>query len=172
MFPQVPNTCCHCGESEGTLLHIFWNCWKLDTFWDEVENTFKALTGVTLNKILASYLLNDTPLCNKKIEEFPTTHCKGLYSDILEKLKPPNHSQFERSSLLVVFCNAWSYVIIWSCHILFPFCLILCYGIPWMLNQELKKNSVKKNAKKAYAIAAIAILEWNLIKNYLFVFNL
>lgn len=42
----------------GTLLHIFWECPKLNSFWSHVGTTIKTLTGGMLNKNPVAFLLN------------------------------------------------------------------------------------------------------------------
>lgn len=61
IYPQVSNLCWRCQESEGTLIHIFWECPMLKEFWRMVEETVETITGVSLGENPAAFLLHDTP---------------------------------------------------------------------------------------------------------------
>lgn len=70
IYPQVLDTCWHCGESCGTLLHIFWGILKIKQFlgWSIIYSSTLTPTGISLNKNPATYLLNNTPLSNKQFK--------------------------------------------------------------------------------------------------------
>lgn len=72
--PQVPNICWRCNSSPGDLLHIFWSCHLLKTYWDSI---FQLISNITHIKTPPSPAL---AILNLTIEDLPhpfrivTTH--------------------------------------------------------------------------------------------------
>lgn len=38
IFRSRPNTCWKCGEAEGTMIHMWWNCKRIREFWEIIYN--------------------------------------------------------------------------------------------------------------------------------------
>lgn len=74
IFPQVSDVCWRCQESEGTMIHIFWECQMLREFWKMVEETVETTTGVSLGENPAAFLLHDIPLSNDKYKNLLLKH--------------------------------------------------------------------------------------------------
>lgn len=49
-----------CHISEGLVLHTFWDCTALATFWLEFKTSIKDLNALSLPDSPATYLLHDT----------------------------------------------------------------------------------------------------------------
>lgn len=64
--PSVPNTCWRCRRQEGTMLHIWWDCERLQPFWREVSVIISHVTTYTLDYTPAQFLLHHTSLSKKK----------------------------------------------------------------------------------------------------------
>lgn len=58
IYPDATNICWRCREAEGTMLHIFWSCLKLERFWSKVREIIKQLTELDLGSDPARYLLH------------------------------------------------------------------------------------------------------------------
>lgn len=50
MFPQSSDHCWRCGEESGSLLHIFWSCRPLQSYWTEVHCITQKFTDWELLK--------------------------------------------------------------------------------------------------------------------------
>lgn len=66
MFPKVPDSCWRCGAEGGTMVNIFWECPKVQQFWQDVTAIIKELTAVDLHANPAACLLHLTNLPIKK----------------------------------------------------------------------------------------------------------
>lgn len=64
MFPQQSNVCWRCGEMEGTILHIFWNCSRIRGFWSRVREITQQIVEIELEDSPALFLLqlSDMPV--------------------------------------------------------------------------------------------------------------
>lgn len=54
------------GNRRGPYFTFFWECPKLNDFWDMVEQPVKEITCVSLERKPIAYLRQDTPLSNKR----------------------------------------------------------------------------------------------------------
>lgn len=60
MDVATSDKCWRCNAEVGTILHIFWACPALGSFWEEVTTTIKSLTSVELKGNPAACLLHLT----------------------------------------------------------------------------------------------------------------
>lgn len=54
----IPETCWRCHQERGTLLHIWWSCTPLQTFWSEVHRIIMQVITYKLNFIPVQFLLH------------------------------------------------------------------------------------------------------------------
>lgn len=60
--PEISATCWRCHAVEGTLLHIWWSCTSVQTFWAEVHRITSQVTSYDLEFSPAQFLLHLLPL--------------------------------------------------------------------------------------------------------------
>lgn len=98
IFPQVSNVCWRCMRSEGTMLHIFWECEKIRGFWKMVEETVRDITGVSLGENPAAFLLNDVPMSVEKYKNSLLKHllmaARACIPALWKSSVPPTRSQW------------------------------------------------------------------------------
>lgn len=58
IFPGTSDRCWRCGREEGTLLHIFWGCVKIRSFWRIVREVCQNITGMNISLSPAFFLLH------------------------------------------------------------------------------------------------------------------
>lgn len=56
-YPSISNCCLSCQEEQGTLLHIFLSCPKLEHFWKEVHRIMQTFTNYILPEHPPFFLL-------------------------------------------------------------------------------------------------------------------
>lgn len=98
IFPQVSDRCWRCKRGEGTMLHIFWECEEIKSFWGMVEETIKDITGVSLGSNPAAFLLNDVPLSVEKYRNSLLKHlltaAKACIPALWKSTVPPTKFQW------------------------------------------------------------------------------
>lgn len=65
IFPEVPKCCWRCGGSQGTFVHVFWDCPVLRPFWNKVVSIAERVTGVRPLNSPAACLLHLAPMSIK-----------------------------------------------------------------------------------------------------------
>lgn len=61
----IPNTWWRCCKTEGTMLHVWWECEPLQPFWKEAHDLIVQVTTITLEYTPAQFLLHHTTLSKK-----------------------------------------------------------------------------------------------------------
>lgn len=59
--PTIPDTCWRCQEDRGTLIHIWWLCPRIQTFWKEVHLITSHITTYEIAFTPAQFLLHHSP---------------------------------------------------------------------------------------------------------------
>ena len=63
MFPDTSNLCYKCKIHKGTLIHLFWSCDRIQTFWKGVHSVIQEVTGkiflLTSSLCLLSHTLDN-----------------------------------------------------------------------------------------------------------------
>lgn len=62
---EIPDTCWLCVKERGTMLHVWWDCEKLQPFWKEIHEIITQVTTFKLDYTPAQYLLHHTSLSKK-----------------------------------------------------------------------------------------------------------
>lgn len=73
-YARTPKTCWRCGGDTGTLLHIWWQCPKLTTYWCKVRDLIKSITETKLKLDAACCLLHISSQPLKKYKTSLTKH--------------------------------------------------------------------------------------------------
>uniref|UniRef100_A0A8C5PFE7 Reverse transcriptase domain-containing protein n=1 Tax=Leptobrachium leishanense TaxID=445787 RepID=A0A8C5PFE7_9ANUR len=61
-IPGQSGMCWRCGTSIGSILHIFWQCPLLASFWGKVSRLISHCTGLSMSLCPKQYLLNMLPI--------------------------------------------------------------------------------------------------------------
>lgn len=72
--PSVPPTCWRCHSSEGTLIHIWWECPLLKSFWSEIHSKISQITTYTPSFTPAQYMLHHTSVPPSAYKKSLTIH--------------------------------------------------------------------------------------------------
>lgn len=72
--PQTPDTCWWCQCETGTLIHIWWHCPLLATFWNKVREIITFITETKLTLNAAFCLLHVTDFTLKKYKHSLSKH--------------------------------------------------------------------------------------------------
>lgn len=93
MFPQSSDLCWRCGEEVGTLLHIFWSCKRLTSFWSEVHRIVQKFTDRELPKSPEFFLLHHREIPSKtyrkSILPLLSTAAKSCIPLLWKQTEPP-----------------------------------------------------------------------------------
>lgn len=85
-FPNTLDRCWRCREEEGSLLHIFWSCPRLENFWGEVRRITQKFTEYNIPEDAAFFLLHHSKILAKickKITCAPLAKRRqGMYSSV------------------------------------------------------------------------------------------
>lgn len=60
MYQTKANLCWRCGKTEGTLIHVWWTCEKIKSFWNTVYDELKKMFKYNSMKNTAAFLLGIT----------------------------------------------------------------------------------------------------------------
>lgn len=60
--PATPEICWRCHQQKGSLLHIWWSCTSLQTFWKEVCRITSQISSYALEFSPAQFLLHHSPI--------------------------------------------------------------------------------------------------------------
>lgn len=72
--PTTPETCWRCHKDRGPLLHIWWSCTPIQTFWKEVCRITSHVTSYDLELTPAQFLLHHSPLTHKSYHKSLAMH--------------------------------------------------------------------------------------------------
>ncbi|CAH2283817.1 Hypothetical predicted protein, partial [Pelobates cultripes] len=61
LYPGSPPECWRCGKGEGTVLHIWWQCELVTSFWRNIHCLIRAATGTKLPSTPITSLLLHMP---------------------------------------------------------------------------------------------------------------
>ncbi|CAH2276976.1 Hypothetical predicted protein, partial [Pelobates cultripes] len=61
LFPTPSNTCWRCNGAEGTVLHVWWTCPRIQTFWAGVHKIAQAASGCSIPFAPRQMLITDLP---------------------------------------------------------------------------------------------------------------
>lgn len=93
IFPQTSSLCWRCGQEEGTLLHLFWNCQKIAGFWSSVREVIHQITGIHLQLSPEVFLLHLAPMGMKKYKKSLLIHllnaAKACIPAFWKQVDPP-----------------------------------------------------------------------------------
>lgn len=73
-FPQVPDTCWRCKKEIGTLIHIWWQCDRITSFWNNVKEIVYRIMETKLTLNAACCLLHISNFTYKKYKNFLSRH--------------------------------------------------------------------------------------------------
>lgn len=73
-FPDHSDTCWRCNSDKGSLLHIWWQCPILNTFWAKVREMIYLITETKLKLDAAACLLHVTEFPIKRYKHSLTKH--------------------------------------------------------------------------------------------------
>ena len=71
---QNTSICWRCGSSQGTFLHIWWDCPVIESFWKEISKWTRHITETTLNLDAACCLLHINHFPYRKYKKSLTRH--------------------------------------------------------------------------------------------------
>lgn len=74
LYPSTPDKCWRCHKDKGTLLHIWWSCPLIQTFWKEVCRITSQVTTYELNLTPAQFLLHHSPQPHRTYHKSLTMH--------------------------------------------------------------------------------------------------
>lgn len=74
LYPQTSDLCWRCQKEKGTLLHIWWQCPIIASFWSEVSRIICLITETTLSLDVACCLLHVTKFSFKKYKNSLSRH--------------------------------------------------------------------------------------------------
>lgn len=60
LFPTSPDNCWRCGETGGTLFHIYWDCPEIRSYWTTVQSVVQQVIGIDIPLTPLAYILNAT----------------------------------------------------------------------------------------------------------------
>lgn len=72
--PTTPETCWRCLKEWDTLLHIWWSCPRILTFWKEVHCITSHVTSYYLELLPAQFFLHHSPLPHKSYHKSLAMH--------------------------------------------------------------------------------------------------
>lgn len=64
-FPLISDRCWRCNREEGSMLHVWWSCPLIQSFWKSVHKTIILVTSENLSFDPAQYLLHFNSLHRK-----------------------------------------------------------------------------------------------------------
>lgn len=64
--PKISNKCWRCNREEGLMLHIWWSCPLIQSFWKMVYETTISITSEDLKLEPAQYLLHHNSIPKKQ----------------------------------------------------------------------------------------------------------
>ena len=73
-FPDTTDRCWRCQKEKGTMLHIFWDCPRLKSFWGEILKILQRFTDSTIPEEPAFCLLHVNDLSEKAYKESIICH--------------------------------------------------------------------------------------------------
>lgn len=73
-FPEASERCWRCNRESGTLLHIWWQCPILETFWTKVRDIIRQITETNINLDAACCLLYISNFPYKRYKKSLTKH--------------------------------------------------------------------------------------------------
>lgn len=71
---QTPDICWRCGNDTGTLVHIWWHCPPLATYWNQVRDQIKRITKTKMKLNAACCLLHISNFTIKQYKKSLTKH--------------------------------------------------------------------------------------------------
>lgn len=72
--PTIPEICWRCHKERGTILHIWWTCPCIQTFWKEVKRITSQVTSYDFELAPAQFLLHHSPLPHKSYHKSLAMH--------------------------------------------------------------------------------------------------
>lgn len=84
--PQIPDTCWRCGGDVGTLLHVWWSCPLLTTYWDEVREIIVLMTEKNIRFNAACCLLHISKFTLKCYKNSLTKHLLNAAKTLIPTL--------------------------------------------------------------------------------------
>ena len=98
IYPEISDICWRCLEAEGTLVHIWWECRKIQEFWKMVTETINTITGTNLIDRPAAVLLLDIPLSSEKYKNSLIRHlvvaARACIPAMWKQETPPSRAQW------------------------------------------------------------------------------
>lgn len=74
IFPAVPPECWRCGTATVSLLHIWWDCPRLQPFWKEIHDRYVNITTLHVDFTPAQFLLHHTSLPRFQYHKYLALH--------------------------------------------------------------------------------------------------
>lgn len=72
--PTISDIYWRCHEHYGSLIHIWWDCPRIQIFWAEVHRITPHVTSYDLERTPAQFLLHHSPLSNKSYHKSLVIH--------------------------------------------------------------------------------------------------
>lgn len=91
--PTVPQACLRCNAARGTLLHIWWECPLIQSFWMEIHRLVSQITTYTPAFSPAQYLLHHTPVPPSSYKKSLTLHLINVANLFLLEEHSTSHSK-------------------------------------------------------------------------------
>lgn len=92
-FPESSGLCWRCEEEEGTLIHVFWTCPKIQPFWGEVRRITQKFTEYIVPEDPAFFLLHLSSVPIKTYKKSLVRHllnaAKGCIPIFWKQTLPP-----------------------------------------------------------------------------------
>lgn len=78
--PRVPNSCWRCSREPGSLLHIWWECPNIKTFWTQIHQIITKVTTHSLDFNPVQFLLHHSNIP-------ASSYCKTLPIHLINAAK-------------------------------------------------------------------------------------
>lgn len=73
-FPSSSDHFWHCREEDGSLLHIFWSCPRLQSFWGDICRIIQEFTEYVIPEDAAFFLLHHSKISAKAYKKSLVRH--------------------------------------------------------------------------------------------------
>ena len=98
IYPETSEVCWRCLEAEGTLVHIWWECRKIQEFWQMTLKTIEKITGFNLADKPSAVLLLDIPMTMEKYQNSLLRHliiaARACIPVLWKQEIPPSRAQW------------------------------------------------------------------------------
>lgn len=100
IFPDTSKYCWRCHQEEGTLLHMFWSCPMLTTFWTAVRAISQKFTDFQIPNDPAFFLLHISSIpiktYKKSLLRHLTNAAKSCFPMMWKQQSPPTTAMWLR----------------------------------------------------------------------------